>query len=155
MPIPDREPFETILVQPKSRDSTPRTILPLITFPHGGPHTATSTAFSPTTTALALEGCESKKIAIDITWITSLSPLDTVSLPNYTGSLGYGDEFVQRLVGNCGKLDVEDCHASIRHLIERGIAEEAPGKQFLVGGSHGGFLVAHRMSFPYYRSFVV
>jgi acylaminoacyl-peptidase len=74
--------------------------------------------------------------------------LDTVSLPNYTGSLGYGDGFVQRLVvpGNCGKLDVEDCYASIRHLIEIGIAEEGLGKQFLMGGSHGGFLVAHRMS---------
>jgi dipeptidyl aminopeptidase/acylaminoacyl peptidase len=75
------------------------------------------------------------------------SPLDTVSLPNYTGSLGYGDEFVQRLLGNCGKLDVEDCYESIRHLIKIGIAEEGPGKQFLRGGSHGGFLVAHRMSF--------
>ena len=67
-------------------------------------------------------------------------------MPNYTGSLGYGDGFVQRLVGNCGKLDVEDCYASIRHLIESGIAE-GPGKQFLTGGSHGGFLIAHRMSF--------
>lgn len=55
MPIPNREPFETILVQP----DTP-TILPLITSPHGGPHSATSTAFLPTITALALEGCESK-----------------------------------------------------------------------------------------------
>ena len=55
---------------------------------------------------------------------------------------------MQRLVvpGNCGKLDVEDCYASIRHLIDSGIAEEGPGKQFVVGGSHGGFLVAHRMS---------
>jgi acylaminoacyl-peptidase len=62
--------------------------------------------------------------------------------------LGYGDRYVQRLVvpGNCGKLDVEDCHASVRYLIEQGIAEEGPGKQFLMGGSHGGFLVAHRMS---------
>ena len=77
------------------------------------------------------------------------SPLDTVSLPNYTGSLGYGEGFVQRLVipGNCGKLDVEDCYASIRHLIDSGIAEEGPGKQFIWGGSHGGFLVGHRMSF--------
>jgi len=125
VPIPNREPFETILVQPKSRDtSTPRSIPPLITFPHGGPHNTTSTAFSLTTTALALEGY-------------------TVSLPNYTGSLGFGDGFVQRLIGNCGTLDVEDCYESIRHLIESGIAEEGPGKQFLTGGSHGGFLVAH------------
>jgi len=59
--------------------------------------------------------------------------------------LGYGEGFVQRLVvpGNCGKLDVEDCYASIRHLIKSGIAEEGPGKQFVIGGSHGGFLTAH------------
>ena len=55
---------------------------------------------------------------------------------------------MQRLVvpGNCGKLDVEDCYATIRHLIDSGTAEEGPGKQFVIGGSHGGFLVAHRMS---------
>jgi len=59
--------------------------------------------------------------------------------------LGFGDGFVQRLVilGNCGRLDVEDCHASIRHLIDIGIAEEGPGKLFVTGGSHGGFLAAH------------
>jgi len=122
VPIPNRYPVETILIQPNNA----RTILPLITFPHGGPHGTTSTAFSAMTTALVLEGY-------------------TISLPNYTGSLGYGDGFVKRLVvpGNCGKLDVEDCYASIRHLIESGIAEEGPGKQFVIGGSHGGFLVAH------------
>ena len=125
-------------------------IPPLITFPHGGPHGTTSTAFSPATTALALEGCQSKFEPLITRIIISLPflPLDTISLPNYTGSLGYGDGFVQRLVvpGNCGKLDVEDCYESIRHLIESGIAEKGPGKQFIMGGSHGGFLVAHRMS---------
>lgn len=135
VPIPNRYPSETILVQPKTRETIP----PLITFPHGGPHGTTSTTFSPATTALALEGY-------------------TVSLPNYTGSLGYGEGFVQRLVipGNCGKLDVEDCYASIRHLIDSGIAEEGPGKQFLSGGSHGGFLVAHLIGrFPDFFSAAV
>ena len=58
--IPNREPFETILVQP----NLPKTIPPLITFPHGGPHQATSTAFSPSITALALEGCKSTRSLI-------------------------------------------------------------------------------------------
>lgn len=79
--------------------------------------------------------------------LPSFFPLDTVSLPNYTGSLGFGDGFVQRLIGKCGKLDVKDCYESIRHLIRSGIAEEGPGKLFVWGGSHGGFIVAHRMSF--------
>ncbi|KAF8800386.1 alpha/beta-hydrolase [Phlegmacium glaucopus] len=125
VPIPNRFPFETILIQPNNGKNT-TTIPPLITYPHGGPHGTTSTSFSAMTTALVLEGY-------------------TISLPNYTGSLGYGDGFVHRLVipGNCGKLDVEDCYASVLHLIESGIAEEGPGKQFVIGGSHGGFLVAH------------
>ena len=53
--IPNRYPVETIVVQPKN----PTKILPLITSPHGGPHSPNSVTFSPTTTALVLEGCES------------------------------------------------------------------------------------------------
>lgn len=71
---------------------------------------------------------------------------DTVSLPNFTGSLGYGDDFVQALVGKCGTLDVEDVMASIMHLLKMGVAEEGPGKQFVQGGSHGGFITAHCVS---------
>ena len=56
IPIPTREPLETILVKPKS----PSAILPLVSFPHGGPHATASTAFSPATIALALAGCESR-----------------------------------------------------------------------------------------------
>ena len=150
VPIPNRYPVETILIQPNNGNIT-TTIPPLITFPHGGPHGTTSTAFSAATIALVLEGCEStehQKKKKNIYLIDNGILLDTVSLPNYTGSLGFGDGFVQRLVvrGNCGRLDVEDCYASIRHLIESGIAEEGPGKQFVTGGSHGGFLTAHRTS---------
>ena len=49
-----------------------------------------------------------------IDWFTRIKYSDTISLPNYTNSLGYGDGFVQPLVvpGNCGKLDVEDCYVS-------------------------------------------
>jgi len=64
-------------------------------------------------------------------------------LPNYTGSLGFGESAVRALLGNCGTLDVEDCIASARHLIKLGISVEGPGKQFVIGGSHGGFLAGH------------
>ncbi|KAF8651083.1 hypothetical protein AX16_004945 [Volvariella volvacea WC 439] len=118
--IPGRYPTETILV--RHVDSTKDT--PLVTVPHGGPHGTTTTAFTPTTTALALEGY-------------------TISLPNYTGSLGYGENAVRALLGQCGSLDVEDCVSSVRYLIEKGYATEGPGKLFIMGGSHGGFLTAH------------
>lgn len=71
---------------------------------------------------------------------------DTLSLPNYTGSLGYGEKHVKALVGTAGALDVQDCMATIRHLIQLGIAKEGPGNQFIYGGSHGGFLGAHCQS---------
>jgi Prolyl oligopeptidase family len=41
---------------------------------------------------------------------------------------------------------------SIRYLIKLGIAEEGPGKQFVSGGSHGGFIAGHRTSFPPYTT---
>ncbi|KAF8900475.1 Alpha/Beta hydrolase protein [Gymnopilus junonius] len=122
IPIPGRHPVETILIQGKSNtgDSVP----PCITSPHGGPHGVTTTAFSPTTTALVLAGY-------------------TLSLPNYTGSPGFGDTFLQGLVGKCGQLDVQDCIASARHLVSIGVSREGPGLQLITGGSHGGFLTAH------------
>ena len=70
--------------------------------------------------------------------------IDTVSLPNYTGSPGFGEAFLQDLVGRCGELDVQDCIATARYLIAEGVSEQGPGKQFITGGSHGGFLTAHR-----------
>ncbi|KAF8949992.1 Alpha/Beta hydrolase protein, partial [Flammula alnicola] len=123
VPIPDRPLVETILIRGPNKESEGAKA-PCITSPHGGPHGATSTAFSATTTALVLEGY-------------------TLSLPNYTGSPGYGQKFLQDLIGRCGELDVEDCIASARRLVELGVSEEGPGKQFITGGSHGGFLTAH------------
>jgi dipeptidyl aminopeptidase/acylaminoacyl peptidase len=117
--IPERYPVETILIEPKRRKSQP-----LMTFIHGGPHTNIATAFSPAIAAYALQGF-------------------TLNVPNYTGSTGFGDFYVQALVGKCGTLDVEDVKASIDHLVKEGKGEHGPGKQFVTGGSHGGFLTAH------------
>ena len=51
------------------------------------------------------------------------------------------------LVGKCGTLDVEDVKASVDYLVKEGKGEHGPGKQLVTGGSHGGFLTAHR-KFP-------
>ena len=53
---------------------------------------------------------------------------------------------MQALVGECGTLDVEDVKASVDLLVKEGKGEHGPGKQFVTGGSHGGFLTAHRKS---------
>ena len=63
---------------------------------------------------------------------------------NYTGSLGFGQDWVEALLGRCGELDVGDVITSAKHLIGLGYGEEGKGKQFVSGGSHGGFLSAHR-----------
>ncbi|KAJ6512530.1 Alpha/Beta hydrolase protein [Mycena sanguinolenta] len=118
--IPERGMAETVVVKPSILDPTP----PCIQFIHGGPHSVTTTAFYPQIVFLALEGY-------------------TVSLPNYTGSVGFGEGSIRALLGNCGTLDVQDCFATIKHLIELGISAEGKGKQFLIGGSHGGFLTSH------------
>lgn len=65
-------------------------------------------------------------------------------MPNFSGSTGYGEDYLQALTGRCGSLDVTDCIETARHLVKIGISEEGPGKQFVMGGSHGGFLTGHR-----------
>ncbi|KAI0041885.1 alpha/beta-hydrolase [Auriscalpium vulgare] len=120
IPVPDRYPVETIVIESKAPASPP----PLLTFIHGGPHGASNTAFTPSLTALALEGY-------------------TLSLPNYTGSVGWGDFYVKKLIGKCGTLDVEDVMATVNVLVKSGKAALGPGKQLIMGGSHGGFLGAH------------
>ncbi|KAJ7783963.1 Alpha/Beta hydrolase protein [Mycena maculata] len=118
--VPGRGKTQTVVVRPASPESTP----PCIHFIHGGPHGATTTAFSPSTAFFAIEGY-------------------TVSQPNYSGSTGFGENTVRALVGNCGILDVGDCMATVKHLIGLGLSTEGKGKQFVMGGSHGGFLTAH------------
>ncbi|KAF8268744.1 alpha/beta-hydrolase [Lactarius quietus] len=119
LPIPERYPTETILIEPKRRKSQP-----LMTYIHGGPHGQIPTAFSPAIAAYALQGF-------------------TMNVPNYTGSTGFGEFYVHALVGKCGTLDVEDVKASVDHLVKEGKGEHGPGKQLVTGGSHGGFLTAH------------
>ena len=52
LPIPDRYPVETIVIEPKRRKSQP-----LMNFIHGGPHANIPTAFAPAIAAYALQGC--------------------------------------------------------------------------------------------------
>ncbi|TFK99865.1 Alpha/Beta hydrolase protein [Pterulicium gracile] len=119
--VPGRYPVETIVIRSNSGDGG---VSPCITIPHGGPHGATSTAFTPSVTARVLNGY-------------------TVSMPNFTGSTGYGQKYIEKLLGQCGTLDVEDCKASVDYLVSLGISKHGKGWQFIQGGSHGGFLTAH------------
>jgi dipeptidyl aminopeptidase/acylaminoacyl peptidase len=55
----------------------------------------------------------------------------------YGGSTGHGREYRERLDGNWGVVDVEDCAAVARGLVERGIAD--PARIAIRGGSAGGW----------------
>ncbi|KAG1727229.1 Alpha/Beta hydrolase protein [Suillus lakei] len=122
IPITARSPTETLVIQSKTSTSGSGPKPVCVTIPHGGPHTTSTTAFVPGYAALALEGY-------------------TLNIPNYTGSMGFGQTHIRNLLGHCGSIDVEDVVTSVEELVRRGISEK--GRQVVTGGSHGGFIAAH------------
>jgi dipeptidyl aminopeptidase/acylaminoacyl peptidase len=99
---------------------------PLIVRCHGGPTSATTTALR-----LEVQYWTSRGIAI----------LDV----NYGGSTGYGREYRQRLRGQWGVVDVDDCVNGAKYLIERG---EVDGDRCVImGGSAGGFTTLNALTF--------
>jgi dipeptidyl aminopeptidase/acylaminoacyl peptidase len=64
---------------------------------------------------------------------------------NYGGSTGYGRAYRQRLNGNWGIVDVDDCVNGARYLIERG---EVDGNRLTIeGGSAGGYTTLAVLTF--------
>src|SRR5579884_688565 len=99
---------------------------PLIVQSHGGPTGATSAVLSP-----ALQYWTSRGFAV----------LDV----NYGGSTGYGRAYRERLKGQWGIVDVDDCVNGAEYLVERGLVD---GKRLAIrGGSAGGFTVLAALAF--------
>jgi dipeptidyl aminopeptidase/acylaminoacyl peptidase len=99
---------------------------PLLVKCHGGPTAATTT-----TLRLETQYWTSRGIAV----------LDV----NYGGSTGYGREYRQRLNGEWGVVDVDDCVNGAKYLIERG---EVDGERCVItGGSAGGFTTLNALTF--------
>jgi len=91
---------------------------PLVVLSHGGPTSMTTNIFS-----------------LNVQWWTSRG-FGVVDV-NYGGSTGYGRDYRQMLDGHWGIVDVEDCTAAARFLVERGLAD---GRRLVIrGGSAGGF----------------
>ncbi|TWT00543.1 S9 family peptidase [Planomicrobium sp. CPCC 101079] len=91
---------------------------PLLVHVHGGP-----TSSSPSTLNLALQYWTSRGFAV----------VDV----NYGGSTGYGREYRERLKGNWGIVDVQDCANAVRYLVERGEVDSS--RVAIAGGSAGGY----------------
>jgi dipeptidyl aminopeptidase/acylaminoacyl peptidase len=98
----------------------------LIVKSHGGPTSATTTALR-----LEIQYWTSRGFAV----------LDV----NYGGSSGYGRAYRQRLNGQWGIVDVDDCINGARYLVRKG--EVDPNRLSIVGGSAGGYTTLCALTF--------
>jgi dipeptidyl aminopeptidase/acylaminoacyl peptidase len=99
---------------------------PLIVISHGGPTSATVTTLRLNTQYWTSRG---------------FGVLDV----NYGGSTGYGRAYRERLNGQWGVIDVDDCANGARYLVGRG---EADGNRLIIrGGSAGGYTTLAALTF--------
>ncbi|HLZ10747.1 MAG TPA: S9 family peptidase [Chloroflexota bacterium] len=99
---------------------------PLIVISHGGPTSSTSTTLN-----LAYQYWTSRGFAIfDV---------------NYGGSSGYGRAYRQRLNGQWGVVDIDDCVNGALYLVERGLVD---GNRLVIrGSSAGGYTTLSALTF--------
>jgi dipeptidyl aminopeptidase/acylaminoacyl peptidase len=64
---------------------------------------------------------------------------------NYSGSTGYGREYRQRLYGNWGIVDVDDCINAALYLAKNNLIDE--NKMIIKGGSAGGYTTLCALAF--------
>jgi dipeptidyl aminopeptidase/acylaminoacyl peptidase len=113
---------------PKNRDftATQGERPPLLVVSHGGPTGSTSSEFN-----LMIQYWTSRGFAVaDV---------------NYGGSSGYGRAYRQRLDGQWGIVDVDDCMNCAGYLIRRGDGD--PERVAIRGGSAGGYTTLAALTF--------
>jgi dipeptidyl aminopeptidase/acylaminoacyl peptidase len=64
---------------------------------------------------------------------------------NYGGSSGYGRPYRERLNGQWGVVDVDDCVNGAKYLVEQGLAD--PERLAITGGSAGGYTTLCALTF--------
>lgn len=64
---------------------------------------------------------------------------------NYGGSTGHGRAYRQRLNGQWGRVDVDDCVNAARYLVSQGLADSA--RLTITGGSAGGYTTLCALTF--------
>jgi dipeptidyl aminopeptidase/acylaminoacyl peptidase len=99
---------------------------PLYVLSHGGPTGSTTAELS-----LAIQFWTSRGFAV----------LDV----NYGGSTGYGRAYRERLNGNWGVVDVDDCVNGARYLVDRKLVDGA--RLIIQGGSAGGYTTLAALTF--------
>jgi dipeptidyl aminopeptidase/acylaminoacyl peptidase len=99
---------------------------PLVVRSHGGPTSSASTGLN-----LSIQLLTSRGIAV----------VDV----DYGGSTGYGRSYRKRLEGQWGVVDLDDCVAAARHLVDGGLAD--PARLCIEGGSAGGYTTLAALAF--------
>jgi dipeptidyl aminopeptidase/acylaminoacyl peptidase len=99
---------------------------PLIVMSHGGPTGHTTAIFDLETQFWTSRGFA----VVDV---------------NYGGSTGYGRAYRERLNGQWGVVDLQDCVNAARYLVERGEAD--PDRLMIRGGSAGGYTTISALTF--------
>ncbi|MDT7042243.1 S9 family peptidase [Candidatus Nitronereus thalassa] len=99
---------------------------PLLVKSHGGPTSAASTSFN-----LMIQFWTSRGFAV----------LDV----NYGGSTGYGRAYRERLNGQWGIVDVDDCVGAVQYLINQEKVD--PSRVTITGGSAGGYTTLCALTF--------
>lgn len=99
---------------------------PLIVKSHGGP-----------------TGQSTKSLSLKFQYWTSrgFAVLDV----NYSGSTGFGRAYRERLAGQWGIADVDDCARAAEYAVEKGLAD--PERLIIVGGSAGGYTTLAALAF--------
>ena len=103
----------------KEKNLPPINKRPLVVFLHGGPHAVHTGVFSVTKHYLLHQGYN-------------------LLYPNFRGSLGYGQKFIEELAGKIGEVDREEIMETIEYCVEEGLCDE--NKVAIYGGSYGGYL---------------
>jgi len=133
-PVPIEYPTENdltahaIFYPPVNKDYEPHEgeLPPLIVKVHGGPTSATTTTLNWGTQYWTSRGFG----LVDV---------------NYGGSTGYGREYMSRLRGNWGKIDVDDSINAAKHLIQQRLAD--PERVAIRGGSACGYTTLSALAF--------
>lgn len=93
----------------------------LLLHPHGGPHSRSALGFDFTVQLFASQGY-------------------AVLQPNFRGSAGYGQKFIDADRYDFGGGDYRDCMRGVDHLIEQGIVDK--DRLFVYGSSYGGYMTS-------------
>jgi dipeptidyl aminopeptidase/acylaminoacyl peptidase len=109
--------IEGILTMPPAEVARPP--YKLIVYPHGGPHSRSVRGFDFTVQTFAAAGY-------------------AVLQPNFRGSSGYGQKFIDADRGDFGGGDMRDILSGIDLLVRDKTVD--PDRQFIYGISYGGFL---------------